>query len=769
MSQADAEPPRKLAHLERSKPKQKAVGVPAVVNSLLHAQRQAGLTRGVQALLGLNQAGGFDCPSCAWPDPDEERSTFEFCENGAKAIATESTKKRIGPEFFQQYSIEELAKKSDFYLNDVGRITQPMLLQAGTHHYQPVTWEAAMALIAEELKVVQHPDEAVFYTSGRASNEAAFLYQLFARVYGTNNLPDCSNMCHESSGAALNATIGIGKGTVTLEDIESTDCLLVWGQNPGTNHPRMLTSMERTVLNGGKIVTINPLDETGLKAFSHPQKLSGIVGRATKLACIHLPVRANGDLAVIKGLLKCVVETERSAPGTVVDHAFVQQFTEGYADLCDSLDSVNWSSLVEQSGLAEAQIRTLAEKFIAAEEAISCWAMGLTQHHNSVETIRELVNLHLITGKIGRARSGLCPVRGHSNVQGDRSMGVWEKMPDAFLDALEREFDFQAPRRHGFDTVAAIQAMHAKKVRVFIGLGGNFLSAAPDTHYTAEAMRRCELTVQIATKLNRGHLVTGKRALILPCLGRSERDQRATGAQFVTVENSMGVVQSSQGRLSPASPHLLSEVAIVCSMAQATLAENSRVPWKAFAEDYRLIRERIGAVLPDFEDFEERVQKRGGFYLPNAVKARVFNTCNGKAQMTINPLNPIQLEHGELLLQTLRSHDQFNTTIYGENDRYRGIKGERRILFMNPDDMREREIQAEEPLTITSYYKGTTRTAELFLAIPYGTPRGCVAAYYPEANVLIPIDSFAKESGTPTSKSVVVRVEVYRCRTESSK
>ena len=769
MSQADAEPPRKLAHLQRSEPKQKAVGVPAVVNSLLHAQRQAGLSRGAQALLGMNQAGGFDCPSCAWPDPDEERSTFEFCENGAKAIATESTKKRIGPEFFQQHSLGKLAEKSDFYLNDVGRITQPMLLLAGAQHYQPITWDAAMALIADELKSVQHPDEAVFYTSGRASNEAAFLYQLFARVYGTNNLPDCSNMCHESSGAALNATIGIGKGTVTLEDIESTDCLLVWGQNPGTNHPRMLTSMERTVLNGGKIVAINPLDETGLKAFSHPQKFSGVVGRATQLACLHLPVRANGDLAVIKGLLKCVLEAERAAPGTVVDHAFVQQSTEGYTDLCDSLDAVNWPSLVEQSGLEEEQIRALAEKFIAAEEAISCWAMGLTQHHNSVETIRELVNLHLITGKIGRARSGLCPVRGHSNVQGDRSMGVWEKMPEAFLDALEREFDFQAPRRHGYDTVAAIQAMHAGQVRVFVGLGGNFLSAAPDTHYTAEAMRRCELTVQIATKLNRGHLVTGKRALILPCLGRSERDQRATGAQFVTVENSMGVVQSSQGRLGPASPYLMSEVAIICSMAQTTLAENARLPWMAFADDYRLIRERIAAVLPDFEDFEERVQKRGGFYLPNAVKERVFNTRNGKAQITLNPLNPIQLEPGELLLQTLRSHDQFNTTIYGENDRYRGIKGERRIIFMNPDDMRERGIQAEEPLTITSNYQGKTRTAELFLAIPYGTPRGCVAAYYPEANVLVPIDSFAQESGTPTSKSVVVRVEAYRCQTESSK
>jgi molybdopterin-dependent oxidoreductase alpha subunit len=710
----------------------------------------------------MNQAGGFDCPSCAWPDPDEERSTFEFCENGAKAIATESTKKRIGPEFFQQHSVVDLAEKSDFYLNDVGRITQPMLLEAGAQHYKPVTWEGAMAIIADELNSVQHPDEAVFYTSGRASNEAAFLYQLFARLYGTNNLPDCSNMCHESSGAALNATIGIGKGTVTLEDIESTDCLLVWGQNPGTNHPRMLTSMERTVLNGGKIITINPLDETGLKAFAHPQKFSGIVGRATKLACMHLPVRANGDLAVIKGLLKCVLEAERAAPGTVVDHAFVQQSTEGYAALCNSLDAVSWGALVEQSGLAEAQIRALAEKFIAAEEAISCWAMGLTQHHNSVETIRELVNLHLITGKIGRARSGLCPVRGHSNVQGDRSMGVWEKMPDAFLDALELEFEFEAPRRHGFDTVAAIQAMHAGKVRVFLGLGGNFLSAAPDTHYTAAAMRRCDLTVQIATKLNRGHLVTGKRALILPCLGRSERDQRSTGEQFVTVENSMGVVQSSQGRLSPASPDLLSEVAIICGMAQATLPENSCVPWADFADDYRLIRQRIAAVIPDFKDFEQRVQKRGGFYLPNAVKARVFNTHNGKAQLTLNPLSPIRLEPGELLLQTLRSHDQFNTTIYGENDRYRGIKGERRILFMHPEDMRERGIQAEDPLTIISQYQGTIRKAELFLAIPYATPRGCVAAYYPEANVLVPIEAFAKESGTPTSKSVVVRVEAYR-------
>ncbi len=754
----DAEPPRTLRDLKRGAPKDQAVGTPAVLNSLRHIQTQAGLIRGTSALLRANQKGGFDCPSCAWPDPDGERSSFEFCENGAKAIATEATTKRADPAFFAQHSIADLAAQSDFWLNDAGRLTEPMVLAADATHYRPLSWDDAFALIAEELHACARPDDAIFYTSGRASNEAAFLYQLFARQFGTNNLPDCSNMCHESSGAALKATVGIGKGTVTLEDIEHTDCLLVIGQNPGTNHPRMLTSMEQTVKNGGRIVSVNPLLETGLKAFAHPQKLSGILGQATPLNSLHIPVRLNGDLPFLKGLLKCVLEAENAAPGTVVDQAFITDHTAGYDALVADLATIKWTDLTTQSGLTETQIRAAASVFINAPEAITCWAMGLTQHHNAVETIREVVNLHLLTGKIGRPRSGLCPVRGHSNVQGDRTMGIWERPPTAFLDALDAEFDFQAPREFGYDTVEAIEAMHAGKARVFFALGGNFLSASPDTHYTAAALRRCALTVQISTKLNRGHLVTGRRALILPCLGRTEQDLRGRRRQFVTVENSMGVVHSSEGKLPPASPHLLSEVAIVCRTAAATLGAKSTLPWADFADDYALIRERIARVIPGFTKFNVRIHQPGGFYLPNPVKARRWDTADGKAHFTVNPLNPLVLEPGQLLLQTFRSHDQFNTTIYGHNDRYRGITNERRVIFLNREDMADRGLTAEQPVDITSHFHGETRTAQLFLVVPYDTPRGCAAAYYPEANVLVPIHATANISRTPTSKSIVITV-----------
>ena len=758
----DAEPPRKLGNLKRGAPKDKAVGTAAVTNSIKHVKHQAGATRGAQALFRINQKGGFDCPSCAWPDPDDERSRFEFCENGAKAIATETTRKRAGPEFFASHSVAELAAQSDFWLNDAGRITMPMLLEKGASHYRPIRWEDAAALIAGELNTAESPDEAVFYTSGRASNEAAFLYQLFVRLHGTNNLPDCSNMCHESSGAALNQTIGIGKGTVTLEDIEHTGCLMVIGQNPGTNHPRMLTSMERTVLSGGKIISVNPLLETGLKAFSHPQKISGILGNATPLASLHLPVRLNGDLPFLKGMLKCVLEAEADAPGTVVDHDFISEFTQGYEAFVEEIEQAGWHDIVVQSGLSETEIRKAADLFMQADDAITCWAMGLTQHHNAVDTIREIVNLHLITGKIGRPGSGLCPVRGHSNVQGDRTMGIWEKMPAWFHDKLDAEFGFTSPRKAGYDTVDAIEAMHAGKVRVFLGLGGNFLSASPDTRYTAEAMRRCNLTAHVSTKLNRGHLITGKRALILPCLGRTEADIQKSGPQIVTVENSMGVVHSSEGRLEPASPDLLSEVAIICRIAAATLVENSSVRWDEFEQNYDNIRSRIENVIPGFDHYNKRARIPGGFYLPNGVKERKFETASGKAEFSVNRLNPIKLESGQLLLQTFRSHDQFNTTIYGNDDRYRGIKNERRVIFMNLDDMKARNISAEQAVDITSHFNGETRTAELFLAIPYDTPRGCAAAYFPEANVLVPIGARAEISQTPVSKSIVITVGLSR-------
>jgi len=754
----DAEPPRKLGALKRGAPGDVAAGPKAVTHSLRHIGQQAGLARGAAALYRLNQKHGFDCPSCAWPDPDGERSRFEFCENGAKAVATEATTKVAGAEFFRRHSVAELAQQSDHWLNDAGRLTEPMLLEDGAAHYRPIAWAEAFDVIAEALKARPSPDEAIFYTSGRASNEAAFLYQLFVRQYGSNNLPDCSNMCHESSGAALSETIGVGKGTVTLEDIETTDCLLIMGQNPGTNHPRMLTSLEKMVQNGGEIIAVNPLDETGLKAFAHPQKPSGIFGRGTSLRSTHLPVRLNGDLAFLKGMIKAILDLDAKAPGSVVDQVFINQHTRGFDAFRHAADAVEWREIEEASGLEETSIRRVADRFALAGEAITCWAMGLTQHHNAVETIREIVNLHLLTGKIGRPKSGVCPVRGHSNVQGDRTMGIWEKMPETFLRKLEAEFAFTAPRRHGFDTCDSIAAMRDGRAKVFFALGGNFLSASPDTHHTAAALRQCELTVQVSTKLNRSHLVTGRRAIILPCLGRTEIDRQASGPQFVTVENSMGVVHRSQGRLEPASANLLSEVAIVCRLARAALGEQSSTPWEAFEENYDAIRDRIERVIPGFEDYNERARQPGGFYLPNAVKERRFNTSSGQAEFTVNPLRVIALEPGQLLLQTFRSHDQFNTTIYGHDDRYRGIKNERRVIFMNGDDMAERGIQPEQPVDITSHFAGETRTAELFLAIPYATPRQCAAAYYPEANVLVPLQSQAAISQTPTSKSIVITV-----------
>ncbi|MBK1833865.1 FdhF/YdeP family oxidoreductase [Roseibacillus ishigakijimensis] len=752
----DAEPPRELSDLHRSEPKAHAVGSAAVISSLAQIHAHTDPVRGTKALTKLNQKDGFDCPSCAWADPDGKRSMAEFCENGAKAVATEITNRRVDREFFATHSLLDLGKKSDYWLNDAGRITEPFLLDEGASHYRPVSWEEAFAVLAEELNACEHPDEAIFYTSGRASNEAAFVYQLFVRQFGTNNLPDCSNMCHESSGSALSETIGIGKGTVTLEDLETTDCVLVVGQNPGTNHPRMLTSLEQTVKNGGQIISVNPLRETGLRAFAHPQKVSGMLGKATPLSSLHLPVKLNGDLALFKGLIKCAFEAEAKNPGTVVDENFVRTHSAGFEEFQAAAEKVEWAELVDQSGLSEEQIRQAAAIFLQAENAITCWAMGLTQHHNSVEIIREVVNLHLLTGKIGRPKSGLCPVRGHSNVQGDRTMGIWEKSPESFLARLDQEFAFTSPRKHGYDTVEAIRAMHAGEGRVFFALGGNFLSAAPDTHYTACALRRCQLTAHVSTKLNRSHLVTGKRALILPCLGRSEIDHQATGPQMVSVENSMGVVSSSRGALEPASPHLLSEPAIICRLAAATLGERSQVPWQAFEKDYDQIRERIARVIPGFEDFNNKLRQPGGFYLPNAVKKRVFNTATGKANFTVNPLRPLALEDGQLLLQTFRSHDQFNTTVYGLDDRYRGIKNERRVIFLNPEDMKERGLEAEEAVDITSHFEGESRTAKLFLAIPYETPRGTAAAYYPEANVLVPINSTAATSQTPTSKSVII-------------
>ena len=731
-----------------------------MASSLNHVFGQAGVVRGTEALMKLNQKNGFDCPSCAWPDPDGHRSMSEFCENGAKAIAAEATTRKVDREFFARHTVSELAKNSDYWLEQQGRLTEPMVLEAGSENYRPISWEGAFRVIAEELNRLPTADDGIFYTSGRASNEAAFVYQLFVRQFGTNNLPDCSNMCHESSGAALKSSIGIGKGTVKLEDFDKADTIIIAGQNPGTNHPRMLSALQSAVRKGSKVIAVNPLKEAGLLGFKHPQEVLGMAGIATPLSSQYLQVKLNGDMALFRGIAKALLEMEAQKPGSVLDQAFLKDRTNGYEAYARVVQSTSWSTIEQLSGISVEDIRAAARQCVAGQKrVITCWAMGLTQHKNAVATIQEVTHVHLMLGAVGREGAGLCPVRGHSNVQGDRTMGIIEKMPEDFHAKLDEVFQFKSPRHHGYDVVAAIKAMHEAPGKVFIALGGNFISATPDTSYTATALRNCALTAHIATKLNRSHLVHGRRALILPCFGRSEMDVMGGYEQFVTVENSMGVVHMSRGGLQPASPHLLSETAIVCGMAEATLGSKSQVPWRDFSGNYDLIREKIEAVIPGFESFNERVRHPGGFYLPNGPREGEFTTPSGKAEFFVHELTTVQVPEKHLLLQTLRSHDQFNTTIYGLHDRYRGIGNERRIIFLNPEDMRERHIRPVAPVNITSYWKGETRHANDFLAIPYDMPRGSAAAYFPEANVLIPVDSTADESNTPTSKSVIITVE----------
>ncbi|HET9449773.1 MAG TPA: FdhF/YdeP family oxidoreductase, partial [Aggregicoccus sp.] len=729
-----------------------------VVSSLKHAWGEAGPVRGTRLLLNLNQEHGFDCPGCAWPDPHGHRSAAEFCENGAKAVAEEGTKARVTPDFFARHSVAELSAQSDLWLGKSGRLTHPMVLDAGATHYRPIAWDEAFALVAEDLNTLSSPHEACFYTSGRTSNEAAFLYQLFVRQLGTNNLPDCSNMCHESSGTALTETLGIGKGSVTLEDFEKAEAIFVIGQNPGTNHPRMLGALEAAARRGCEIISVNPLPEAGLNRFRHPQHLRGIIGPGTALNSQWLQVRINGDVALLQGLGKALLEAEARAPGTVVDRAFVESRTLGFEAYARNLARRHWAELEEQSGVSRAQLLQAAEVLQRSKATIFCWAMGLTQHKNAVGNIQEIVNLLLLRGSIGKPGAGVCPVRGHSNVQGDRTMGIWERPRPEFLDALERELGFSPPREHGLDTVGAIKAMHAGAVKVFFALGGNFLSATPDTEVTAQALRRTRLTVQVSTKLNRGHLVTGRRALILPCLGRTERDLQQGGAQFVTVENSMGVVHASRGTMPPASEFLKSEPDIVASLARATLGARSRVDWAGLVEDYDRIRELISRTIPGFEDFNRKVRQSGGFALPNAVREGRFTTPTGKGHFTVHPLPKLHLEPGQLLMMTIRSHDQYNTTLYGMDDRYRGIKNGRRVVLLHPEDIKAQGFEAGQTVDLTSHFQGEVRTARAFVVVPYNLPRRCAATYFPEANVLVPLDSVAEGSRTPTSKSVVIRV-----------
>jgi molybdopterin-dependent oxidoreductase alpha subunit len=761
--QPNPENPETFESIKLTKPKVIAAGIPAVISSAKHILSEMDPLRGFKALAKLNQKDGFDCPGCAWPDPDDERSPIaEYCENGAKAIAEEATTKTLWADFFNKHSVAELAEMDDYRIGKKGRVAEPMYLPKGGTHYKPISWENAFKLIAKNLNGLPSPDDGIFYTSGRTSNEAAFLYQLFVREFGTNNLPDCSNMCHESSGVALNETLGIGKGSVTLEDFYEAEVILILGQNPGTNHPRMLSALQKAKQNGCTIISVNPLRETGLVGFNNPQKMNGVLGIKSQLTDIFLQVKINSDLALIKAIEKILWEAEQLHPGQIFDSSFIKEHTAGYDELVNSLDAYSLEELSEASGIPLEDIHKTAEVFKHKNKIIACWAMGLTQHKNAVDTIKEVVNLLLLKGSIGKPGAGTCPVRGHSNVQGDRTMGIYEKPSKAFIDNLNTVFGINAPYEHGLDVVDAIKKMYTEPGKVFIAMGGNFLSATPDTLYTAQALRNCKLTVHISTKLNRSHLICGEEALILPTYGRSDKDINESGTeQFISCENSMGVIQMSKGNLKPVSNQLLSESVIVCDLALATFGARSKTNWNKYKSDYDHIRADIEKTINGFTDYNKRVREPGGFYLPNGAREGKFYTMTGKAHFNVAPVPQHTLAEDELMMMTIRTHDQFNTTIYGLDDRYRGIYNERRVILMNEKDMQKHNLKAGDVVDLHNYHGGVERVAHKFIVVQYSIPEQCTATYFPETNVLVPIDSVAEKSNTPTSKMVVLKIKKH--------
>ena len=740
-----------------SKPDDHAAGIPGVAVALKRSVQKMGPRRTARALLNLNQAEGFDCMSCAWPDPDPgHRHTVEFCETGAKAVAEEGTTARATPEFFARHSIADLDRHDEHWLGQQGRITHPMIKKPGASHYVPIEWDTALRLIADQLNSLASPNEAIFYTSGRTSNEAAFCYQLFVRAYGTNNLPDCSNMCHESTSVALAETIGIGKASVTLHDVYQAKLLILAGQNPGTNHPRMLSALEVAKRRGAKIIAVNPLREAGLINFRNPQTPRGLVGKGTDLADIHLPIKINGDLALFQAWGALLLQWD------ALDHEFIGNHTRGFDSWLAHVSAIDWSVVEATTGLSRAEITEAAQLLRESDQTIFCWAMGLTQHHNAVATISEIVNLALAQGNLGKPGAGLLPVRGHSNVQGDRTMGIWERPSAHFLDQLQVEFGFDPPRENGYDTVDAIRALRDGRAKIFIGLGGNFAQAAPDTEVTSAALRGAQLTVQISTKINRSHLTGGATALILPTLGRTEVDIQASGPQYVSVEDSTCSVHTSRGPLTPASPQLRSEVWIVTALAEATLGDRYSIDWQAMRDDYRRVRRHIARVVPGCESYEVNVSKPGGFVMPHPPRdSRRFPTKSGRAEFTVSAIEALQVPPHHLILQSIRSHDQFNTTIYGFSDRYRGVKGGRRVVFVNPGDIDELGFHDGDIVDLVTHWEGDDqlRRARNFRIVAYQTPRGSAAAYYPETNPLVPLDSTAVGSNTPTSKSVIIRLE----------
>ncbi len=746
--------------IQVTSPKEWAAGIPAVYHSLKPAVQHMGAKRALEATFKMNQKDGFDCPSCAWPDPTH-RSKFEYCEEGVKAVTWEASPVIIPSEFWAEHSITELRGRTEYWLGMQGRLTEPVYKPAGEDNYRVISWDEAFRIVADKLNGLDSPHEAAFYTSGRTSNEAAFLYQLLVRGFGTNNLPDCSNMCHESSGWAMGQTIGIGKATVTYDDFGKADLIILMGQNPGTNHPRMLTALEECKRNGGSIVAVNPLPEAGMRRYKNPQKVRGIAGKGTELADQFLQIRLGGDMALLQAISKRVLEAEEKNPGTVLDHDFLEKHCEGLADLKEHLVHLDDQTVVEATGLPIEEINELADRYLRAEKVIICWAMGITQQKKAVPTIKEIINLLLLRGNIGKPGAGAAPIRGHSNVQGDRTMGIWEQMPPAFLDSLGKEFNFDPPRDHGVDAVETFYKMQEGHIKVFVALGGNLISAISDTQFAEAAMQKTEMTVQISIKLNRSHLITGEEALILPTKGRTEQDIQESGPQFVSVEDTVCVVHASRGNLTPVSENLLSEPAIVSRLGALVVGDRIDADWEGYEKNYDLIRDHIGRVVDGCDNYNERIRHEGGFVLPNGPRdSRTFPTPTGKAVLTVNDLEAVERPEGTLILQSLRSHDQWNTTIYGHNDRYRGIRGGRHVLFMNAQDITELGLADGQYVDIHGiHHDGVKRVLRKFRVVSYPTPKGCVAAYYPEANVLVPMDHVAEGSNTPVSKTVLVRVE----------
>lgn len=759
MHETDVNPGTDYPDLEVGHKKDWAVGVPGILHSMGPALREMGPVRTAELMTAINQKNGFDCMSCAWPDPGD-RNILEFCENGAKAVTWEATPVTVPTSFWAENSLTSLLDKSEYWLGMQGRLVEPVHKPRGADHYEPISWDAAFALIAERLNGLDTPDRAAFYTSGRTANETAFVYQLFVRAFGTNNLPDCSNMCHESTGTALSETIGIGKSTIAYDDFGKAELIIVMGQNPGTNHPRMLTALEEAKRNGATIVAVNPLPEAGLIRYKNPQRPRGIIGKGTQIADHFLQIRSGGDMALLQAVSKRVLAAEDAAPGTVLDHAFLAEHTLGLEEFRAHIATLDDATVLEATGLSLADIDLLADLYVRSDRTIITWAMGLTQQKNAVATLKELITLLLLRGNIGKPGAGASPIRGHSNVQGDRTMGIWEQMPETFLDALQREFGFDPPRAHGFDALKTIEGLQRGDIDVFFAMGGNFVGAISDTAAAEAAMRGAGLTVQVSTKLNRSHVVTGDEALILPTLGRTEVDLQKGGPQFLSVEDSVCAVHATHGKVPPVAPGLLSEVAIVCRLAAATLDPELGIDWAGFEAEYDVIREHISRVVPGFERFNEDVRRSGGFVLPNGPRdERRFDTATGKAMITVNELEHLERPEGRLILQTLRSHDQFNTTIYSLNDRYRGITNGRDVIFVNPFDLAELGLTDGQRVDIHSEWRDEPdRVLENYRVVSYPTARGCAAAYYPEANVLVPLQSAAIGSNTPVSKAVIVRL-----------